>query len=209
MRREPMHESAGPPLDGRERLLRAAVRHLEGRSAASLRVTAIADEAEVALGLIRHHFGSRDGLVAAAQQRRIAGATKDDIAGVREVLSGARDLDTVLARLERVARVTLDRGRAATRLSRFAAIATAHGRPDVRDAIGSTLSELVDEMAALIDEAQQEGVVARELDPRALATFIQAYSLGLLLHDLDPARCDDDALLEVIMVAVRAILSPA
>ena len=67
-------ESGRP--DRRELLLGAAVRHLDTASAESLRVGAIAEEAGVAVGLINHYFGSRDGLIAAAQQRRIAGATQ-------------------------------------------------------------------------------------------------------------------------------------
>ena len=69
----------GRPSEGRERLLAAAIRHLETHGEADLRVTDIAEEAGVAIGLIRHHFGSRDGLVAAAQQRRVEGATREDL----------------------------------------------------------------------------------------------------------------------------------
>jgi AcrR family transcriptional regulator len=195
--------------DRRELLLGAAVRHLETGSAASLRVGAIAAEAGVAVGLIKHYFGSRDGLVAAAQQRRIVGATQQDIAGSRDALAGASDLDELMEGIRRVARQTIDRRRADIRLSRFAAIATAHGRPEARDAIGSTLSELIDAMAELIADAQERGVVSSRRSPRGLATFIQAYSLGLLVHDLDPTPSDDEELLDIAMDAVRRILSAA
>lgn len=193
--------------DRRELLLLAAVRQLETESAASLRVGAIASEAGVAVGLIKHYFGSRDGLVAAAQQRRIVGATQQDIAGSRDALAGAGDLDELMEGIRRVARHTIDRRRADVRLSRFAAIATAHGRPEVRGEIGATLSELIDAMAELIADAQARGVVSSRRSPRGLATFIQAYSLGLLVHDLDPTPSDDEELLDIAMDAVRRILS--
>jgi AcrR family transcriptional regulator len=193
--------------DRRELLLGAAVRHLETESAASLRVGAIAEEAGVAVGLIKHYFGSRDGLVAAAQQRRIVGATQQDIAGSRDALAGADDLDALMGGIRRVARHTIDRRRADIRLSRFAAIATAHGRPEARGAIGGTLSGLIDAMAELIADAQAKGVIASRRSPRGLATFIQAYSLGLLVHDLDPTPSDDEELLDIAMDAVRRIFS--
>jgi len=193
--------------DRRELLLRAAVRHLEKRSAASLRVGQIADEAGVAVGLIKHYFGSRDGLVATAQQARIAGATEQDIVGSREALAGADDLDELMEGIRRVARHTIDRRRADVRLSRFSAIATAHGRPEARNIIGETLSELIDVMTGLIADAQARGVVRSGRSPRGLATFIQAYSLGLLVHDLDPTPSDDEELLDIAMDAVRRIFS--
>jgi AcrR family transcriptional regulator len=194
-------------LDRRELLLRATVRHLETGNAASLRVGSIAEEAGVAVGLINHYFGSRDGLIAAAQQARIAGATERDIAGSREVLAGAENLDALMEGIQKVARHTIDRRRADVRLSRFSAIATAHGRPEARGAIGGTLSELIDAMAGLIADAQQRGIVKSGRSPRGLATFIQAYSLGLLVHDLDPTPSDDEELLDIAMDAVRRIFS--
>lgn len=191
----------------RELLLRAAVRHLETELAESLRVGAIADEAGVAVGLINHYFGSRDGLISAAQQHRIFGATRQDIAGSRDALVGAADLDELMEGIRTVARHTIDRRRADIRMSRFSAIATAHGRPEVKGIVGETLSELIDAMADLIVDAQARGIVKSRHSPRGLATFIQAYSLGLLVHDLDPTPSDDEEILDIAMDAIRAIFS--
>lgn len=195
--------------DGRERLLAATIAHLETRSAASLRVTDIAEQADVAIGLIRHHFGSRDGMIAEAQQRRLEGATRTDIDAARRALGKVEDFDTLMAAVLAVTRRTVSRRRAEQRLSRIAAIAIAHGRPDARPGIGATFGDLIDEMAGLIREAQVRDLVRRDLDARALATFMQAYALGMLVHDLDPDAVDEDALVDVVTVALRAILSPA
>ncbi len=191
----------------RERLLQVAMAHLAQRSAESLRVAEVAQEAGVAIGLIDRYFGGRDGLIAAAQQTRITGATQRDIDGSKAALEGATDIEQLMDGIRQVARATIERSRAEVRLSRFAAIATAHGRPEVRDAIGSTLSELVDAMAVLIADGQARGIVRSSRSPRALATFIQAYSLGLIIHDLDTKPCDDEELLDIAMDAVRTILS--
>jgi len=194
--------------DGRERLLRATVRHLETRSAAELRVTAIAEEAGVAIGLIRHHFGSRDGMVVAAQQRRLEGATREDIAAIRPIIAAA-DVEAIWAGIELLTRATVDRARADVRLSRFAAVATAHGRPELRRAIGETFGDLLDELTAVIDQVRERGLIAPDLTSRAVATFIQSYALGLLVHDLDPDPVDDEEVIAVIMTAIRAVLVPA
>jgi AcrR family transcriptional regulator len=200
-------QKGGGLPDRRERLLRVAVDHLEKRSAASLRVSVIAQEAGVAVGLINFYFGGRDGLIVAAQQERIAGATRRDIDGAQAALEGAAGFEQLIAGIREVARSTVDRSRAGVRLSRFAAIATAHGRPEVRSEIGGTLSGLIDAMAVLIADGQERGIVRSSRSPRALATFIQAYSLGLLVHDLDPSPCDDEELLDIAMDAIRTVLS--
>ena len=198
----------GRPAEGRERLLAAAIRHLETHGEADLRVTDIAEEAGVAIGLIRHHFGSRDGLVAAAQQRRVEGATREDLEGARTVLSEVEDNDALMARLAELTRAVTDRSRADIRLSRFAAIATAHGRPEARESMGAALGDLLDDLAVLIMEAQLRGLVRQDLDARAVATFLQAYSLGLIVHDVDPKEPDAEKLTGVILTALGAILGP-
>lgn len=195
--------------DGRERLLRAAIRHLEEHGEADLRVTDIAQEADVAIGLIRHHFGSRDGLVATAQVRRIEGATRVDMDAARAALGSADDLATVLERVGELTRSLLERSRSEVRLSRLAAIAAGHGRPEAREAIGAVVGDLLDEFAGIVREAQDRGLARTDLDPRAIATFVQAYSLGLIVHDLDPDPADDDRVAEVIATAVRAVLAPS
>jgi AcrR family transcriptional regulator len=196
------------PAEGRARLLAAAIRHLESYGEADLRVTDIAEEADVALGLIRHHFGSRDGLVAAAQQRRVEGATREDFEAARAVLSEVEDNATLLARIATLTHAVTDRSRADVRLSRFAAIASAHGRPDARTAISATVGELLDDLALLIMEAQVRGLVRRDLDARAVATFIQSYALGLVIHDLDPKGPPPEKLINVIVAALTTVFGP-
>jgi len=197
-----------PPAGGRERLLAAAVRHLDTHGEADLRVTDIAAEADVAIGLIRHHFGGRDGLVTAAQQRRVEGATREDFMGARAALVEVEDNEALLTRVRELTEVITDGSRADLRLSRFAAIATAHGRPTAQESIGAALSDLLDELTVLLLEAQVRGLVRRDLDARAIGTFIQAYSLGLVVHDLDPKKPSSAKLTDVILAALGAVLAP-
>lgn len=193
--------------DGRERLLRAAVRHLEKHGEADLRIVDITGEADVALGLIRHHFGSRDGLVAAAQERRLEGATRTDIRDIRRLLDGAETSEELLDGLERLTRSLLERRRRDVRLSRLAAIAAAHGRPEMRAEVGTTLAGLRAALEEVIAAAQERGIVRSDLAAGAVATFIQAYAFGLIVHDLDPEGADEDALAATIRVAIEALLT--
>lgn len=192
--------------DGRQRLLQAALNHLATSSEAELRVTDIAAEADVAIGLIRHHFGSRDGLVTEAQRVRLEGAVKDDLAAAQSFVGLARTTEDMLAGIRSLTIELLNPGRGALRLSRVAVIGSAHGRPELRDEFATTVSELVDRLSAIIADAQRSGLIRLDLEPRAIATFIQAYALGMILHDLDPDAPEPLAMVAVIMTAVRSLL---
>jgi len=192
--------------DGRQRLLDAALRHLAAHGEADLRVVEVAREAEVAVGLIRHHFGSRDGLVAAAQQIRLQGAVKADVEAVQAIIRDASTVDKLIAGVRHLTVALLDPERADIRLARMAVIGTAHGRADVRGQYATIVGGLLDELTALVVSVQRSGLARTDLDPRAVATFIQAYALGMILHDLDPDEAEPLPMVNVIMTALSGIL---
>jgi len=191
---------------GRERLLQAVVRHLATRSEADLRVTDIAREADVAVGLIRHHFGSREGLVTAAQQIRLEGAVKADLEAARSFLRTAQNEEEFLEGIRGLTVALLDPSRRAIRLARIAVLGSAHGRPEVEKAYAHTVQELVDGLTGIVVQSQASRFGRADLDPRAVATFIQAYALGMILHDLDPDATDAASMVDVIMTAVRSMI---
>ena len=51
------------------------------------------------------------------------------------------------------------------------------------------------------------GLARIQLDPRAVATFIQAYAFGLVLADLDERRVPEAALAEVIDRATAGLMT--
>lgn len=194
---------------GRERILDVAVSVLETRGEAALRIAEVAEAANVALGLISYHFGGRDGLIVAAQQRRFAGLVRDDGAAMKRVLDETHTYDEVMASISDLTFALLDSRRDQIRLSRVAAIASTFGRDDAYEITSAIVDQLLNDYAELIAGAQNRGLIRDDLDARAIATFIQSYALGLVIHDLDPSATDDKQLHEVIMTAVNALLSPA
>lgn len=99
-------EDSGSDTNGRERLIEAAIDLFgrDGFDATSLR--AVAEEAGVSWGLVRFHFGSKEGLREAAEERVIAEyldlvAVSADILDTREL---SRLIEEKAARLPLVTR---------------------------------------------------------------------------------------------------------
>lgn len=204
------HGANGADTDaapGRTRILEAAMRAIEADGEAALRILDIAAEAEVAQGLINHHFGSRDGLVTAAQRERFAGEAERDREKAMRILSTARTREQFVEGLAKLTRDVVRRARRDTRLDRAAMIGAAHGRPEYRDALGPVVASLIDGLAHGVSHAQAAGFLRKELDPRAVATFLQAYAFGLVLADLDERRAPESALAEVIDLAIAGFFT--
>lgn len=194
--------------DGRERILSVAVQVLESRGEAALRIAEVAEAADVALGLISYHFGGRDGLIVAAQQRRFAGLVRDDGAAFKRILDDVRTRDDLVAASSDLTRALLDSRRAQIRLSRIAAVASTFGRDDAYAITGEIVDQLLTDYSTHIAQAQARGLMRSDLDARAIATFVQSYALGLVVFDLDPSSPTTDQLHAVIMTALTGFLTP-
>jgi AcrR family transcriptional regulator len=202
-----MNGTDGDGAPGRQRILESAMRAIEADGEASLRILDIAAEAEVAQGLINHHFGSRDGLVSAAQRARFAGEAERDRERVMRLLGATPSRAQFVDGIAKLTRDVVRRARRDARIDRAAMVGAAHGRPEHRDALGPIVAGLIDGLTHAVSHAQAAGFVRKELDPRAVATFIQAYAFGFVLADLDERRAPEAALAEVIDRALTGLMT--
>jgi AcrR family transcriptional regulator len=205
---KPQSNGSDQQADGRRRILDAAVQILESEGEAALRVLDIARMADVVPGLINHHFGGRDQLVAAAQLERFAGESARDQDRIRRIIDKAPSREETKEGLRQISGDVVSRRRAAKRLSRIAIIGSAHGRPELAEDLGGQTSHLIGRMAEIVEVAQQAGHVRTDLDARAIATFVQAYGLGFVLADLDPDSPSTEALEQVILASIEGFLTP-
>jgi hypothetical protein len=75
--------------------------------------------------------------------------------------------------------------------------ATAAG-PRMATALAHAQQRLTDAYVAVITEAQRRGWARPELDPEALAVFIQAYSFGVIIDDVSQRHVSPEAWARVI-----------
>jgi AcrR family transcriptional regulator len=89
----PALEPDRPTVKGRDRLIMVAMQLFAERGFDGVTVRDIAKEAGVSIGLINHHFVSKEGLRAAVDAHFLERTSKAIARGAREVASA--DLDTV------------------------------------------------------------------------------------------------------------------
>jgi AcrR family transcriptional regulator len=192
---------------GRRRILEAAITVLEEKGEAALRVVDIAERAKVVPGLINHHFGSRDGLVAEAQRERFVGSAKKDQERLTKLLGRRPTREEFIAALSALTHDIAGRRRAAVRLARTAMVGAAHGRPKLHAELTEATTEVTAGMMGLIQRAQLAGFIRLDLDARAIATFLQAYAFGLVLADLDAERPSAAELEHTISTAIEGFFT--
>lgn len=195
--------------DARRRILDAAIVVIDLDGEAALRITDIADRAGVATGLINHHFGSRDGLVAAAQAERFAGLVGVNLGMFRAIFNEKLPHAETASVLRETFAGIVGRVHLSDRLSRASALGAAHGRPDLQLAISRTTSTFIGEATEIVRVGQQMGIVRSELDARAIATVLLSFTFGFVIADFDDEPASYEELAQVLESLIDLLLVPA
>jgi AcrR family transcriptional regulator len=156
-----------PPATGAERILQAAIGLFGEQGVRATSLKAIAARAGVSAALVLHHYGSKDGLRVACDERvaELLRRSKTD------VLSGGPHVDPL------VVLASFDEHRP---VLRYLARTLTDGSPHV--------NEMIDQMAADAEgytaQAERSGLLKPSSDPRARVVVLLMWSLGaLVLHD--------------------------
>jgi len=196
---------AASDVSARDTILALAVEAIDTGGEASLRMAEIAERAGVAVALISHHFGSREGLVSEAQLHRFRRQPFLDAARIESAVMAIDDVESFRTLLHGLTRDVVGLQRSALRMERVTEIAASHGRPELREKLMDANREVTDSIEHAVALAQRVGFVRRDVDARATALFIQAYAMGFVLADLDPNRPTDEALASVIDVVTAGL----
>ena len=195
-------------LETRNRVLAVALEQLEAGGEAAVRIDEIRDRSGVSIGSIYHHFGDREGVIAAAQLRRFARFAEFEVKTLADVVERSADVEEFRAHVRRLTLESRSQVRTDRRWGRIGVLASTIGRDDLRADIEQIQTRFTDGFAAHVAQGQARGFFRSDLDPRAIAAFVEAYSLGAVLNDVD-ARGVDEAAWEKVVWTVLDALIPA
>lgn len=182
----------------RQAILDAAVAAIDAGGESSVRITEVARVAGVTQGMISYYFGDREGLVAEAHLLRFRSMVDQDTDFLVSAVENARDTDHFYSILKVITREIVKTSRNSSRMARVLIIGSSMGRPDLHDTVVATQSDLIDQLERVVMMGQERGFIRTDVNPRAVAGFISAYTLGLVVTDMDPSRPSDDDLAHVV-----------
>ena len=153
-------------------------------------VDQLLDNSKISKGSLYHHFEDFNDVIIAAQVERFAQYVEEDIAGVTQVLLAATSREDLLKRLDTVSLIAHSPERAKRRGDRMEILTSARHSEKMKLALGPVQARLTASFADLIREMQSRQWVTKEISPEAVAVFIQAYSLGLVVNDASSDHID-------------------
>lgn len=198
---------AAERLSTKRLILDAAVRRLNEAGAEAFRIEDVCLEVHVAKSSVYHFFGSRSGLIAAAEVHRykasVLAENLDPVAAAEACTTPREFQALVLAQIERS---VLDPDNEPARRLRLGTVARSLETGDGIGDIAQVQEAFITAIAAIFERAQVRGLVDPALDCRAYAAFMHTLTLGRTLTSL--GFPDDHRWLEVVNVAAVAPLSP-
>ena len=138
----------------------------------------------VSRGSLYHHFGDFPGLVQATLLRRFSANVALDGQTMRGAAEKATSEDDYWERIRKLSAETQVQSRAPIRAERARIIGMASSDEVFGQALAREQEKVTKSMADAIGLAKDKGWVRADLPPRAIAVFLQAYSLGRAVDDI-------------------------
>ncbi len=167
-------------------LLDTTIQLLEHTPVEQLTINDVITAADISYGSLYHHYGDFPNLVEQALLTLFGRHVDESIDAMKLSFHSATTKDEFAANLAAVTRATHTRERAGRRMRRIVIFANTANSSRMRDALGLEQQRLTSTFATFIGEAQERGWIEPSIDPEALAGFIQAYTLGRVVDDINP-----------------------
>jgi AcrR family transcriptional regulator len=185
----------------------ATIELLERNPDRNVTLEAIRLRSGVSQGSLTHHFGSREGLVAAAQVERYVRSCAED-----EEFLGR--LDGVLHAPEPFARTMLGLigdmltpQRRELRWIRLSALAACIGDEVLRATLSHSYTGLTDRLTVIVTSAHDHGLLLPDVDARTVALLTTMHAQGLVLDDIVGAEVTESGWFHIQVRFVSAFLT--
>ena len=188
------------------RLLEEAIRVIESGGESALSVRAVAGACGVTTPMIYKAYGSREGLIVAAQAERFRRAIEGIAAPFSTLVESATTIDELRTVIVALSAATQHPDRVAFRRVQYEVLGATIGRPDLRVSVDIALRSLIDRSSRALAVARDRGLVRADVALPELLWWYFGQVQGRLLVEQTDAAIDGDAWNATSLRAVLAVL---
>ena len=172
---------------------------LESKRPSEILADEVLERSGVSKGSMYHHFEDLQELVETAQIFRYSKWIDGSIDFLATYVATARTKKELRDALHTLTVVTQADERKDARAERAQALAACFNNPRMAKQMRDETQRLTDSIADVTEEVKNKGLFRPDVHAQALATFIQAYTLGKLVNDYNPTAVSEDDWNQFIM----------
>jgi AcrR family transcriptional regulator len=173
-------------------LVRTVVELLDTQLPGEIHADNVLEISGISKGSLYHHFEDLGELIETAQVYRYSKWISRSVGLMTEILPRVKSTSELRLALQEVTKLTQAHDLAKFRLERARALSNAEGNIRFQKALTAETEKLTSSLEDLCREVIEKGWFRKDLHPRALAVFIQAYTLGKLVDDFSPNRVSEE-----------------
>ena len=182
--KSPSPKTQASTIDSRSQLIDVALRIILERGIDAVRVEDIVSEVGVTKGSLYWHFEDRNALVKAAIAEHIRRLSAEIVEGMSEAIAESLSKDDYLARISTYIANPFDAGQVRERWGRLAVLVETRNDPELAEMMRDVQARHLAVVVELMAEAQKNGKLRADLDPRAVAVALTAMNLGSNIIDV-------------------------
>ena len=188
-------------------LVETVVAMLETKKPTEILAEEVLEVSGVSKGSMYHHFEDLQELVETAQLIRYSKWIDASIEFMTTYVLGATNREDFIESLRKLTELTQSVDRKGARAERARALAACFDNPRMAKLMGEETQRHTDALADIIREVQNRDFVRSDIDAKAVAVFIQSYTLGKMVNDYNPTGVQDDVGVNMITdMAVRTFV---
>jgi len=185
-------------------LISTVVDLLDEKVPEDIRSEDVLERSGISKGSLYHHFKDFSDLINAALVLRFAREVDFNIEIISKTLIHARTEEELFQGIAQVSNATQKTESKGIRFERARVLALSEGNPKMAKELAQEQDRLTEAVIDLIQESINKGFIKADINPRAAAVFVQAYSLGKVVDDIAGVRVDHDEYMKLIDYVLRS-----
>jgi AcrR family transcriptional regulator len=180
------------------KLLETVVELLDQHPADAITLDQILEMSQISKGSMYHHFADFDDLLELAEVKRFSAYVDLSIYKLTQSIMHSKTTEELREQLHRATLATQNENLTTLRMDRVSALARAGKSGRFLTALGQEQQRLTDGITEIVETGQDRGFIRTELDARAIAILIQAYTLGRVVDDIAEEKVDPEKWIALI-----------
>jgi len=190
----------------RQRILELAISAIDEGGEAAVRVNDLATEAGVTVPTLYRHFGSRDGLVDAAQTYRFRKTQFVDGSVLAASLAKCKNQDELRKALRKELLTHFDTDRWELRQVRLNALGAGYARPELAASLALAQKQGAMGIAEMLSPFQKKGWIRKDIDLPATVYWFMGQILGRVLIEMGDNPVSQKKWNDVSLEGIMAVI---
>jgi AcrR family transcriptional regulator len=187
-------------------MIEATVAIIDADGEASVRVKDIVEAAGVQVPVLYRHFGSREGLVQAAQVERLVRDIDAQLEEVTQVIEGIDTIEEFRGVVDMILASLADPARKRVRFQRLSVLGSAYGRPALVAEVARLQALYLEATSALLRRPQELGWLAPGLNLDAFSSWFAGQMLGRVMIEFGEPIVEEREYDAIVNEAVKHTL---